>query len=125
MTRSDGLPSTARPRPIGLAAAILVLGGVYGFSQLAWGDFVITGSLPMKAPIAGVAVILYGASVVLGCLAWLGRGWLPAISLAAAFALLYLVTLARPVNLGLGFAHVGVVMVLVAHRRWFARVSPG
>ncbi len=118
--RSDGHPSTARPPAIHLAAAVLVIGGVYGVTQLVWGDFVITGSLPTKAPIVGVALILYGASAGLAVLVWLRRGWLPAISLAALFAILYLGAVARPVNLCLGLAHVAVVAILVTHRGWFA-----
>jgi hypothetical protein len=117
--RPGDRPSAVRPPAIDVATAILILGGLFGMSQLFVGDFVITGSLPAKDPIVGVALILYAASVVLGALVRFGRGWLPAASLAALFAILYFVAMARPANAILGLAHVIVVAVLVIHRRWF------
>jgi hypothetical protein len=111
--------SAVRPPAIDVAAAILAFGGLFGFGQLFGGEFAITGVLPAADPILGVAFILYAASVVLGVLIRVGRGWLAAVSLAALFALLYLVAMARPVNALLGVAHVVAVAILVIHRRWF------
>jgi hypothetical protein len=125
VTRPGEGPSPVRPRAINVAAVILVLGGLFGMSQLFVGDFVITGSLPAKDPIVGVALCLYAASVALGALVRFGRGRLPAASLAALFAILYFAAMARPANAVLGLAHVLVVAVLVIHRRWFDRAAPG
>lgn len=124
MTRSGDRPAAARPPAIDVAAAILVFGGLFGFSQLAVGDFAVTGSLPTQVPILGVAVVLNGASVALGFFIRNGRGWLPALSLAALFALLYLAAMARPLNLVLGVAHLGAAAILLAHHRWFAEQAP-
>lgn len=125
MTRPGGRPSAARPAAVDVAAAILVFGGLFGFSQLVVGDFAITGSLPTRVPIAGVAVVLYGASVILGVSIRNRAGWLPAISLAALFAFLYFSAPGRLVNVTLGLAHLGVVGVLAVHRRWFEAAARG
>jgi hypothetical protein len=113
-----------RPPAIDVAAAVLVFGGLFGFSQLAVGDFAVTGSLPAQVPILGIAIFLNGASVALGFFIRGGRFWLPALSLAALFALLYLSAGARPLNVVLGVAHVGAAAVLLAHHRWFAEQAP-
>lgn len=135
MTRSSNRPTaagppaidvtaTARPPAIDVAAAILVFGGLFGAGQLVVGDFAVTGSLPAQVPIIGVAIFLNGASVVLGFLIRNGRGWLPALSLAALFAVLYLAAMARPLNLVLGVAHLGAAAILLADHRWFAERAP-
>ena len=124
MTRPGDRPAAARPPAIDVAAAILVFGGLFGFGQLVVGDFAVTGSLPTKVPILGIAIFLNGAAVALGFLIRAGRGWLPALTLAALFALLYLSALARPLNAVLGVAHLGAAAILLAHHRWFADRAP-
>jgi hypothetical protein len=113
----------ARPAAIDVAAAILVFGGLFGFSQLAVGDYVLTGSLPAKSPIVGVATIAYAASIALGVVIRMGRGWLPALNFALLVALLYLPAAGRPVVLTLVLGHALAAVILVRFRRWFADMS--
>ncbi len=108
-----------RPATVDMVAALLVFGGLFGLTQVAVGDFVVTGSLPAKGPILGVAAVLYAASVVLGVLIRTGRGWLAALNLAGLFAIAYLLALPSPIAAALGFAHLGAVVVLLRTRRWF------
>lgn len=120
MTRTGDRPAGSRPLAIDVAAAVLVFGGLFGFSQLAVGDFAVTGSLPTQVPILGVAIFMNGASVALGILIRGGRGWLPALSLAALYAVLYLAAMGRPLHVVLGVAHIAAAAILLAHHRWFA-----
>ncbi len=125
MTGPGDRPSVSRPPAIEVAAAILVFGGLFGFGQLFGGEFAITGVLPARAPIVGVAGILYAASVVLGVMVRLGRSWLPAVSLAGLFAVLYLAAMARPTNALLGLLYLLALATLVVHRRWLgAAIRP-
>lgn len=112
-----------RPALIVAVAGLFVLGGLFGTSQLLVGDFVVTGSLPAKGPILGVAALLYAGSIILGVLTWMGRGWLPALNLAVLFAIAYLPASGRPVVVGLGLGHVAAAIVLVRARSWFAAMS--
>ena len=91
--------------------------------QLLVGDFVVTGSLPAKGPIVGVAAILYAASVILGVFIRIGRYWLPAINLAALFAVAYLPAIGQPVAVALGAAHAAAAVVLFRERRWFTAMA--
>lgn len=116
-----GVPGP-RPPAVDVAAAILAFGGLFGLTQLIVGDFAITGSLPVKEPILGVAVILYAASTVLGLAVRIGRFWLPALNLAGVFAVLYLLAMGRLLQVGLGLAYAGAFAILLAHHRWFADV---
>lgn len=125
MTRPGDRPSPPKPAVIDIAAAVLVFGGMFGLSQLVGGDFLITGSLPAKVPIVGVAFLLDLASVILGFAIRAGRFWLPALNLAGLFAILYLVAMARPIHIVLGLVHVLAFAILLVHRRWFAAVSRG
>lgn len=120
MRRADGarVPDR-RPLAVALAAGILVLGGLAGFELLVLGTYVVTGSLPARDPIVGVALILYGASIGLGFLVWWRRAWLGAINLSAAFAALYLLALPDPVAFVLGLAHGLAAVALWSTRRWF------
>jgi hypothetical protein len=115
--------SPSRPIAVAIAAAILVGGGLVGFTQLAFGTYVVTGSLPAKAPILGVAFMAYAACLVAGVLAWLGHGWLAAINLAAVVAVLYLPAAGRPLTLGLVIAHSVAVFLLARSRPWFAEMA--
>lgn len=115
--------SVARPPAIDVAAAILAFGGLFGLTQLALGDFVVTGSLPARAPILGVAFIVHVASAVLGVAVRVGRGWLPAVNLAGVSALLYLLALGRLLNVLLGLAYAVAFAILLVHRRWFRTIS--
>ena len=108
-----------RPAGIDAVAAVLVFGGLFGLSQLAIGDFAITGSLPSKGPIVGVAVILYAASAALGILVRTGRGWLGALNLAAVFALIYFAAFGHAVPTVLGALHAGATLTLWRFRSWF------
>ena len=119
MSVTNRPPAPTRPALIDTVAALLVFGGLFGASQLLVGDFVVTGSLPAKGPIIGVATFLYGASVVLGLYVRLGRFWLPSINLAALFAIAYLPALGQPVAVGLGAAHAVAAVILFRERRWF------
>ena len=121
--RSGTRPPPPRPAAIDLAAAILVLGGLLGFSQLAVGDYVLTGSLPAKDPILGVATIAYAASIVLGVVVRMGRGWLPALNFALLVALLYLPAAGRPLVLTLVLAHALAAVIILRFRRWFADMA--
>jgi hypothetical protein len=123
VTRSGPGPSAARPPAIDGAAAILVFGGLFGLTQLLVGDFVITGSLPAKVPILGVAFILNAASTVLGIAIRVGRYWLPALNLAGIFAILYLLAGGPRLNLVLGLAYAIAFAILLRDRRWFARMA--
>jgi hypothetical protein len=116
-------PPPPRPAAIDLAAAILVFGGLFGFSQLAVGDYVLTGSLPTKDPILGVATIAYAASIALGVVLRLGRGWLPALNFALLIALLYLPAAGRPLVLTLVLAHGLTAVILFRFRRWFTDMA--
>ena len=122
MRPGDG-PPPPRPAAIDLAAAILVFGGLLGFSQLMVGDYVLTGSLPAKDPILGVAFIAYGVAVVLGLVIRTGRAWLPALNFALLAALLYLPAAGRPTVLALVLGHAGAAVLLVRNRRWFSAVT--
>lgn len=124
MTRPGSGPTSARPPAIDVAAAILVFGGLFGFGQLAVGDFAITGSLPTRLPIFGIAIFLNGAAVGLGFFIRSGRAWLPAMTLAAVFAFLYLSAMQRPLNVVLGVAHLAAAVLLLAQHRWFAERAP-
>jgi hypothetical protein len=104
-------------------AALLVFGGLFGASQLMVGDFVVTGSLPAKGPILGIAAILYAASVILGVLIRTGRYWLPAINLAALFAVAYLPAIGQPVAVALGAAHAAAALILFRERGWFREMA--
>ncbi len=104
-------------------AALLVFGGLFGASQLLAGDFVVTGSLPAKGPILGVAVILYAASAILGVLLRTGRFWLPSINLAALFAVAYLPAIGQPVAVALGAAHAVAAVILFRERGWFREMA--
>ncbi len=112
-----------RPATIDAVAALLVFGGLFGGTQLVFGDFVITGSLPAKGPILGVAAILYGASVVLGVLIRTGRGWFAALNLAGLFAIVYLAALGEAVALFLGIGHAVAAVMLVRTRTWFVATA--
>jgi hypothetical protein len=116
-------PPPPRPAAIDLAAAIFVFGGLFGFSQLVVGDYVLTGSLPAKDPILGVAFIAYGVAVILGIVIRMGRAWLPALNFALLVALLYLPAAGRPLVLALVVGHVGTALILVRNRRWFAEMA--
>ena len=116
-------PPPPRPAAIDLAAAILVFGGLFGFSQLVAGDYVLTGSLPAKDPILGVAFIAYGVAVFLGIVIRMGRAWLPALNFALLVALLYLPAAGRPLVLALVLGHAGAAIILVRNRRWFAEMA--
>ena len=121
--RSGNGPPPPRPAAIDLAAAILVFGGLFGFSQLVVGDYVLTGSLPAKDPIVGVAFIAYAASVVLGVVIRMGRAWLPALNFALIVALLYLPAAGRPLVLVLVVGHALAAVILVRQRGWFGRMA--
>lgn len=115
--------SPNRPAAVDIVAAILVFGGLFGMTQLFAGDFVITGSLPAKGPILGVAAILYGVSIGLGLVIRTGRAWFPALNLAGLFAIVYLAALEQAVALLLGLAHAGAAVLLFRSRSWFALMS--
>lgn len=120
------LPSRrARPVAIEGVAAILVLGGMFGLVQLLVGDFVITGRLPAKDPIIGVAIGLYASSMLLGLVVRMGRGWLPAVNLAGFFALVYLAAFGQATALILGLAHVAATLALLTNRAWFSGFTDG
>ncbi|HEX9550029.1 MAG TPA: hypothetical protein VF971_02925 [Candidatus Limnocylindrales bacterium] len=123
MRPSDRRPAPPRPAAVDLAAAVLVFGGLLGFGQVAVGDFAITGSLPAKGPIVGVALILYGTSTALGVIVRTGRLWLPAINLALLFAILYLLAIGRLLPLALGLAYGAAAASLLGSRGWFAAVA--
>lgn len=112
-----------RPAAIDAVAALLVFGGLFGGTQLLFGDFVITGSLPAKGPILGVAAILYGASAVLGVLIRTGRGWFAALNLAGLFAIVYLAAFGQAVALLLGLGHAAAAVMLVRTRTWFGAMA--
>ena len=120
---TTGTSKTARPQVIEIAAAVLVLGGLFGLSQLLVGDYVITGSLPAKVPILGVALVLYLASTILGVTVRIGRGWLPALNLAGIFAVLLLLAMDRLANAVMALAYAVAFVILLRERRWFAAVS--
>ena len=119
MTARDGPASALDEAAIALAALILIGGGLVGEAQLPVGDFAVTGSLPARGPIVGVAFILYGASVALGFLLLVRWGWLPAVNLAIVFAVLYLIAAAKPLMPALGIAHAIAAVILLLERRRF------
>lgn len=121
--RSGTRPPPPRPVAIDVAAAILVFGGLFGFSQLAMGEYVVTGSLPAKDPILGVAFIAYALSIALGVAIRIGRAWLPAVNFAVVVALVYLPAATRPVVLLLALAYAAAAVVLIRFRLWFSDVA--
>lgn len=112
-----------RPAAVDVVAALFVFGGLFGLTQLAFGDFVITGQLPAKGPILGVAAILYAASIALGISIRSGRSWLAAVNLAVVFAVVYVAAFGKPVALALGVAHGVAAVLLIRVRPWFAATS--
>ena len=118
-------PAAAPPRPflVDAVAALFVFGGLFGASQMLLGDFIVTGSLPAKGPILGVAAFLYAASVILGIFLRLGRYWLPSINLAALFAVAYLPAFGQPVAVVLGAAHAIAAVALYRERGWFTAMA--
>jgi hypothetical protein len=104
-------------------AAIFVAGGLIGLGQLSAGDFVVTGSLPAKVPIVGVAVILYAGSIGLGLLVRTGRGWIAALNLGVLFAVALLPAVGRPLAITLGASNVIAVAALVRWRGWFSAMA--
>ena len=102
---------------------ILVAGGLTGFSQVAAGEYVITGSLPAKAPIVGVALIVYLVSILIGVTLRTGRAWLAGLNLAILMALLYLPAVGRPLFLALIVAHAVAAAALVISRPWFSAAA--
>lgn len=112
-----------RPAAVEVVAALFVFGGLFGLTQLAFGDFVITGQLPAKGPILGVAAILYAASIALGISIRTGRAWLAALNLAVVFAVVYVAAFGKPVALALGLAHGVAAILLVRVRPWFAAMA--
>jgi hypothetical protein len=120
MNRPGPRPTVARPPAIELAAAILVAGGVVGLGLLVRGDYAVTGSLPARGPIVGVAAILYATSIVLGLALRRRLAWLGAINLTALFALAYLAAFGHPLALVLGTAHALAGILLWRSRGWFA-----
>ena len=112
-----------RPAAVDVVAALFVFGGLFGLTQLAFGDFVITGQLPAKGPILGVAGILYAASMALGIGIRTGRAWLAALNLAVVFAVVCVAAFGKPVALALGAAHGIAAVVLIRVRPWFSAMS--
>jgi hypothetical protein len=119
----SGRQPPTRPLAVELAALGLVVGGLIGISQVFDGSYVVTGSLPAKAPIVGVALVAYLATVAMGLLLRTGRGWLAAVNLAALTALVYLPAAGRPLIAGLVAGHALVVVGLVVARPWFAELA--
>lgn len=118
-----GTERPARPFGVDVVAALLVFGGLFGATQLLFGDFVITGRLPARGPILGVAGILYAASISLGVAIRTGRAWLPALNLAGLFAVVYLAAFGHPVAMVLGAAHGTAVVLLFRARAWFGSMA--
>lgn len=125
MTSPRGGPPVDRPVRVDLAAAILAFVGLFGWAQLAMGDYVVTGSLPAKGPIVGVAFILYAAAIVLAVLVRTGRGWLAALNLSAVFAIIHALALGPRTNLLIAILTGIAFACLLAERRWFAERPPG
>ena len=123
----DDLPSLddrpIRPAAVEVVAALFVFGGLFGLTQLAFGDFVITGQLPTKSPILAVAGVLYAASIGLGISIRTGRAWLAALNLAVVFAVVYVAAFGKPLALALGVAHGVAAVLLIRVRPWFAAMS--
>lgn len=117
-------PPVDRPVRVDLAAAILAFVGLFGWAQLAIGDYVVTGSLPAKGPIVGVAFIIYAAAIVLAVLVRTGRGWLAAVNLAAVFAIIHALAIGPRTNLLIAILTGIAFACLLAERRWFAGQPP-
>jgi hypothetical protein len=122
---APGERPAARPGTADVAAAILVFGGLFGLSQLAVGDVLVTGSLPAKGPILGVATILYLGSTFLGFAVHWGRAWFPALNLAVGFALVYALGYGRLSNVVLAVAYAVAATGLLHARWWFGRSAVG
>ncbi|MEO7664923.1 MAG: hypothetical protein ABIV26_07325 [Candidatus Limnocylindrales bacterium] len=114
-----------RPVRVDIAAAILAFVGLFGWAQLAIGDYVVTGSLPAKGPVIGVAFLLYAAAIALGVLIRTGRAWLPAVNLAAVFAVVHALALGPRTNLLIAILTAAAFGCLLLERRWFWTVSQG
>lgn len=120
---ASGRRPPTRPLAVELATLGLVVGGLTGISQIVVGSYVVTGSLPAKAPIVGVALIAYLATVTMGPVVRSGRGWLAALNLAALTALLYLPAVQRPLIAGLALTHALVAISLLFARPWFVGMA--
>jgi hypothetical protein len=121
MRRGNGSPPP-RPAAIDLVAAILVFGGLFGFSQLVVGDYVLTGSLPAKDPILGVALsptAWPSSSARHPDVARLATGPEPPPRRSSTSRRLPAAVLA------LVLGHAGAAVILVLNRRWFSEMAVG
>ncbi len=110
-------PAPSRPPAVELAAAILIVGGAMGLAV----TVISAGDLPGgAAPFVALTIALDVGSVLIGLLIRLGRAWLVALNYAAVLGFVDLLGAgASPLELMLGLAEIGVVVILVQHKPWF------
>jgi hypothetical protein len=110
-------PRPARPGPVELAAALLIVGGALGVI----GFFI--GGAPESGGLEAISLVTLGlnlAQIVVGLLFRTGRLWLIAVNYVAVLAFLDLLASGvSPLALMLAAAEILVVVILVAQRPWF------
>ena len=118
---SESLPRPARPAPVELAAAIMIVGGLLG-TVSGLGRLADSASL---APSLGILTVLLNVvQVVLGLLVRHGRLWLLTVNYAAVVGFLDLLAGGASVTaLVLGLSEVVVVIALLVTKHWFDAVA--
>lgn len=113
----EGPIQPARPAPIELAAAILIVGGAIGL----FGAVANAASLPAEAePFLLLTIALDVGSIVTGVLVRIGRLWILAVNYVAVLGFLDLLAAGgSPLALMLGLADIVVVVILLLHKPWF------
>ena len=108
-----------RPASVELAAALLIVGGVFAIAEALLSGPVVGGSSQGPGIEAYLSVALDLLSVALGISIRRGRGWVATLNVATIYAFLYLTALPNPIALLFGLANLLVVGVLISRRPWF------
>lgn len=119
MSEEDGELRPDRPASVELAAAFLIVGGLFGVAQTSLAGTAVGGSTRLPDVVAYLSVALNLLSIVLGISVRGGRGWVATLNVATIYAFLYLSALPNPLALVLGLTNLLVVGVLIARRPWF------
>ena len=117
---NDGAAVPARPAPVELAAAILIVSGVLGLV----GTIGASNDLPTGTGlIVALTAALNIGSLVIGVLVRTGRAWLVAVNYVAVLGFLdFTGAPAGGLALLLGIADVTVVIILLVQKAWFDAV---
>ena len=113
----EGAAVPARPAPVELAAAILIVSGVLGLM----GTIGASDDLPAGTGlIVALTAALNVGSLVIGVLLRTGRAWLVAVNYVAVLGFLdFTGAAASGLALLLGIADLAVVIILLVQKPWF------